>query len=199
MDERFRVAYDAYREQILIPIGSLATQHPFAAMTLGCCALDFLANIKRNGNLMRTVERDLDGYSDPAVAEAVVELRNGLVHEFRTLHLESREHIALSGDLEQPWKRFPSGLVVSVPHFCKAIRAAFDRVAATEDVGLKRAFIDKAAIRVTLLTEAHLAWPDTAPSIRDTSSFASPAASGTGGPFPHLADSRMYGFMRDEG
>lgn len=171
----------------------LCALHPYAAMTIGCCAIDLLANVLYtpavgdiSAAIEKTVGKRLSGYRDVAVA--VVALRNGLVHRFQTGNEEV--HVAISAQLpatEGPMSDRETGhYLFSVLHFTRAVYAMWLAFFTNATIPEKRAFVDLATVYIESIP-SHLLGANLAPGILPGTTFAAStntvAASGSV-PFP---------------
>jgi hypothetical protein len=197
--DRFTTAVNAYREQALNAITLLERPHPFAAMTLACCALDLLSHSlhnpqydQREADYVRTVRR-MDGYKQKETAEQIYYLRCGLVHEFRTG--DAYQHISVTADVNEPPQWQSGTLLVSVPHFCKSVRATFERFFKNATPAERDSFADRAFIYVRRTPRAKPLEPTSmdANMLTSTNTFTVSASSTAG---PHPEDIRFGGRLK---
>lgn len=189
--DRFTQAANAYRQQTLNAIASLERQHPFAALTLACCALDLLSHSLHNPDnedradaYVRTVRR-MDGYKLKATAQYVYYLRCGLVHEFRTAGDEN-QHISVTAEIDVAPLWDGGTLLISVSDFCRSVRDTFERFFLNSTAAERQSFAQRAFIYVTPIPRVEMLQPHALPANLHTAiTFTSaPAASSTAGPPP---------------
>lgn len=186
-NNKFKTTCDAYRVQSLDAISALIDKHPFSAMTLACCAIDLLSHTLqdpppdgREKAFTTTVSARMDGYGGEGIADAVYELRCGLVHEYRTAG--DVAHVGISSQFNDVPRRGQSDvLIISVEHFCNAVCTAFEDFFRSQSDTQQRRFIDRAFIHVTEMPLAHME-PAAEPSDIGDSTGTMPV-SGTGSQF----------------
>lgn len=188
--DRFSAAVIAYRQQTLDAIALLERAHPFAALTLACCALDLLSHSlynpgdkERENAYIRTVRR-MEDYKREATAQYVYYLRCGLVHEFRTGGDED-EHISVTVEVDTAPQWDSGTLLISVPHFCRSVRDTFERFFINATAVERQSFAQRAFIYVTPIRGLENLEPGAlSTSILTSTNTFTPAASSTSGPPP---------------
>lgn len=192
-NDRFGKAVEAYRQQTLDAITLLERDHPFAALTLACCALDLLSHSLHNPDdreaeradaYLRTVRR-MDGYDiEDATAQYIYYLRCGLVHEFRTAGKHDYQHISVTAQVDAAPHWEAGTVLISVPHFCRSVRDTFERFFVEASAAERRSFTDRTFIHVTPLRRAERLTLNALPAdiLTSTNTFTAAASSTAGAP-----------------
>jgi hypothetical protein len=184
-EAKYALTRAGYKKQILDGIDALEAHHPFGAVTLACCAIDLLSHVlyqpspSETGESFReTVEKKLPGYGP--YADSILELRNGMVHTFRTGNRYLPAHLSAELSASEGPKKCEDHILVSVPHLLEAVRRMFREFFEDAQPAEKSRFVDCAFIHVRVLPDRVLA----AFSNDYGVGTETPLASSTADPFP---------------
>lgn len=184
----FPYTRDGYIDQMLDGITALQSAHPFAAVTLACCSIDLLSHVlydpptnDTGSAFEKTVNSKLPGYRD--FGDPILQLRNGMVHEFQTGSNGIAVHISGELGVSAPPKRDGDDILISVAHFLAAVRTMFNDFFENADDLQKRRFCDRALIHVARLPPRLISGPVSMGLGQNYSTWVV-GASSTAGPLP---------------